>query len=81
MTKVYTLTKKLRKRLAKPFGMIFKEPEAARNVHKYLKENRTKLLISVGDMTSENLIDYGRFPDNRRNNRSCSDYRYYCLVS
>lgn len=62
MTKVYTLTKKLRKRLAKPFGMVFKEPEAARNVHKYLKKNRTALLIAVGDMTSENLIDYGRFP-------------------
>jgi uncharacterized protein (UPF0218 family) len=62
MTKVYTLTKKLRKKLAKPFGMIFKEPEAARNVHKYLKENRTKLLISVGDVTSSELIRYGRFP-------------------
>lgn len=59
---MYKLTKELRKRLAKPFGIVFKEPRAARNVHMYLKKNRTKLLIAVGDMTSENLIDYGRFP-------------------
>ena len=62
MTKVYKLTKELRKRLAEPFGIIFEEPEAARNVHKYLKENRTKLLIAVGDVTSNEIIKYGRFP-------------------
>ncbi len=58
----YKLPKKLRKELAKPFGKIFEEPNAAKNVDLYLRKNRTPMLIAVGDVTAANLIKYGRFP-------------------
>ena len=59
---MYKLTTKLRKELSEPFGMLFEEPDAAKQVDRYLREHRTPLLIAVGDVVSYKLIRLGRFP-------------------
>jgi len=60
----YRLSEDLRPQLAKGFSASerFDEPDAAKKLDRFLRINRTKLLIAVGDVTSHKLIRLGRFP-------------------
>jgi uncharacterized protein (UPF0218 family) len=55
------LTADLRKKLKKPQGLLIEGPfeETMKRLNRFIEKERPSLIISVGDVVSRNMIEYG----------------------